>query len=135
MIPVSSGLLFKDGKLLLVKNGKHNEKLLWVIPGGKAELGETPEDTLIREMDEETGLQIKHTNLHIKILKDFGNGRIFDVSYFICEYISGEIELRDPDEEIHEIAFFSLDELPFEEFRYADEIEMIREAFVKYGNN
>lgn len=53
--PVSiKGVLIHDDKVLLLKN----EREEWELPGGKLELGETSEDCLAREFEEETGLDI-----------------------------------------------------------------------------
>ena len=54
--PVSiKGVLIIDGKALLLKN-ERNE---WDLPGGRIELGETPENCLIREFQEETSVNVK----------------------------------------------------------------------------
>ena len=49
-----AGLAFRDGHLL-VHRATHER--IWTIPGGRAEIGETSVDTLVREMDEELGVQ------------------------------------------------------------------------------
>ncbi|MHA2020587.1 MAG: NUDIX domain-containing protein [Candidatus Thorarchaeota archaeon] len=49
-----------DGeKLLLVKRGREPFKDRWALPGGFVEYGETVEETAVREVLEETGVQIK----------------------------------------------------------------------------
>lgn len=52
-------VVFKDGKVLLVKRGKSPSKGMWAIPGGRVELGETLQHAAEREVLEETGLTIK----------------------------------------------------------------------------
>ena len=58
-LPVATvgGLIFDDaGRLLLVRTNKWSN--LWGIPGGKIEWGESSERALLRELQEETGLEV-----------------------------------------------------------------------------
>lgn len=48
-----AGLAFRNGHLL-VHRATHER--IWTIPGGRAEIGETSEQTLVREMEEELGV-------------------------------------------------------------------------------
>ena len=55
--PTVGGLIFgPDGRLLLVKS--HKFRGVWTIPGGHIELGERMEEALVREVKEETGLDV-----------------------------------------------------------------------------
>lgn len=53
--PVSvKGVAIQDGRVLLLEN----ERGEWELPGGKLELGENPQDCVVREVSEETGWQV-----------------------------------------------------------------------------
>ena len=84
-----TGILIENGKILLVKQ-KVNDKRSWSLPGGKLERGETLEQGIIREMKEETGLDVEiskllyicdvsatdNTLLHITFLLNRKNGEL-----------------------------------------------------------
>ena len=57
-------LVDADGRVLIAQRpkGKHLEGL-WEFPGGKLRDGETPEGALIRELNEELGIDVEHTCL------------------------------------------------------------------------
>ncbi len=50
-------------KFILIKKGKGPFKGRWDLPGGKTDFGESPEETLNREVMEETGLKIRSSRL------------------------------------------------------------------------
>jgi 8-oxo-dGTP diphosphatase len=54
------GAVVRDeaGRLLMILRGHNPGKGLWSIPGGRIEPGETPEQAVIREVREETGLRV-----------------------------------------------------------------------------
>ncbi|MGC9951605.1 MAG: NUDIX hydrolase [Bryobacteraceae bacterium] len=52
-------LIFNRDKILLVERGKEPLKGFWSLPGGVLEIGETLEEGIIREVREETGLEVK----------------------------------------------------------------------------
>jgi len=60
VLVVACALIDTDGRVLVAQRpaGK-NLAGLWEFPGGKMEAGERPEDTLIRELREELGIEVK----------------------------------------------------------------------------
>jgi ADP-ribose pyrophosphatase YjhB (NUDIX family) len=54
----ASGLIVRDGKVLLVRRGKEPYRDHWSLPGGGVEPGETIRETVRREVLEETGLEV-----------------------------------------------------------------------------
>ena len=52
-------VIFNNEKVLLVKRGKEPGYGKWSIPGGAVELGETLKEGLLREVNEETGLEVE----------------------------------------------------------------------------
>ncbi|WP_314225663.1 NUDIX hydrolase [Streptomyces zaehneri] len=53
----------RDGQLLLARSPAADGTPEWVLPGGGMEHGEDPLDTVVRELDEETGYRVEVTGL------------------------------------------------------------------------
>lgn len=104
-----------EGRILLVSETRRlngEPRLCWDIPGGGAEQGESLEESLVREVREETGLAVEVLDLAFMIER-FGfrspdptrRGRFY---FFHARKIGGE--LRPSDKEIHEAAWKDWDE-------------------------
>ena len=60
LLVVAAALIDADGRVLLAQRPKGKAlEGLWEFPGGKLNLGEGPEDALIRELREELGIEVK----------------------------------------------------------------------------
>ncbi|MCR5727081.1 MAG: NUDIX hydrolase [Lachnospiraceae bacterium] len=97
------GVCIRDGKVLLGRHtyGSGNGKL--IIPGGYVKFGETPEEALIREFEEETGVTV-HPEKLVGIrfnTKDWY--AVFKVSYV-------EGEARSDGDENSEVIWMNVDE-------------------------
>lgn len=60
ILVVAAALIDPDGRMLIAQRPPDKAMAgLWEFPGGKWEPGETPEQALIRELDEELGIAVK----------------------------------------------------------------------------
>lgn len=56
-------VIVKESKIVLIKRGNEPSKGKWTIPGGLVELAESPEQAVIRETKEETGVNAEDPTL------------------------------------------------------------------------
>ena len=64
LLVAAAALVDVDGRVLICKRPAGKSLAgLWEFPGGKIEAGESPEACLIRELDEELGIQVAHACL------------------------------------------------------------------------
>ena len=77
-----------------------DEQEYYVIPGGGVEEGETVEQAVVREVDEETTIKLEVGKLFLK--RDLSNENREEF-YYVCKYISGEPTLREDTNEFREM--------------------------------
>ena len=100
-----SAAIIRDGKVLIVRRVRPPAQDLFTLPGGAVETGERLTEAVIREVREETQLEIEPAGLagfREVIVRD-DSGRIerhFAVLCFAARYVSGEPV---PNEELAEI--------------------------------
>jgi len=83
-----AAVVFSDDFVLLVRRGKDPRRDSWGLPGGAVELGETAEEAVIREVLEETGLEVeplKFITTFDSISRD-EDGKV-RYHYVLCEYL------------------------------------------------
>ena len=107
------GVLVRDGKVLLIRRGKEPLRGRWVVPGGTVEPGETLEEALVREMREETRLEVAPAGL-LAVLDAIHreDGRLvyhYVILDYLCRYVSGEARAGSDAEAL---AWAGPDELP-----------------------
>ncbi len=105
----SAVLVEKGGKFLLGKRNKKNYRGYWVFPGGGVRWGETIKDAAIREIKEET-------NLDVEIVKFLGHKELMNlpenyhtvVFFHLAKPKNNEIRVND---DISDAGFFSIEEI------------------------
>lgn len=98
IIKVVAAILQKEDKILIARK-KQGKPLAgyFEFPGGKIEEGETPEESLIRELMEEMNIKIAVKEYIGESVYDYGNNKVISLLGYTAEIIDGEIKLSDHD--------------------------------------
>ena len=98
IIKVVAAILQKEDKILIARK-KQGKPLAgyFEFPGGKIEEGETPEESLIRELMEEMNIKIAVKEYIGESIYDYGNDKVISLLGYTAEIIDGEIKLSDHD--------------------------------------
>ena len=104
---------FPHDKLLLIKRRTLPFKGYWALPGGRVDPGETVEQTIVREVKEETGLDVtlvqKIGEYHEQGVQD-GVEYDYYPACFLVKTLGGEMKKQES--EIEDIKLFSLNKVP-----------------------
>ena len=103
--------VFRDGKILMVREAMDG---LWTMPGGWADVNDSPREAAEREVWEESGFRVRASKLaavYDRAKHPHDTPLPFHVykMIFICEILSGEAR---PSRETPEVGFFSPEALP-----------------------
>lgn len=110
--PCAEALVVRDGKLMLVRRAIEPFAGWWDVPGGFLEPGEHPEAGVVRELREETGLEVRPVRLVGISVDVYGPEREPTMSVaYECDVIGGE---ERPADDAREIGWFALDAIPTE---------------------
>ncbi len=109
------GVIAREGRVLLVRGTDDNR---WTLPGGWAEVGETPSVAVEKEVRQEAGFEVRAAKLLAVLNRDARERPRFPYHgwklYFLCE----EVSEGEPDGiETDAVGFYGEDELPELSFR------------------
>lgn len=125
------GVVFRDGKLLMVKENWDGR---WTIPGGWADVGLSPAEAVVKEVEEESGFQVVPGKMLAMLDKKFfshppSSYHIYKV-FIRCEITGGEARTS---LESRAVEFFAEDEIP-ELSAHRITLEQIAMLFEHYRN-
>lgn len=110
---VTAIIEFPNGKILLVKRGTIVFKGYWALPGGKVNADETIEHAVLREVKEETGLEVKIVRKVGEYQEaGFQDGREYDYDAACFQVRPTGGNIKKQEREIKEIKLFSIRDLP-----------------------
>jgi ADP-ribose pyrophosphatase YjhB (NUDIX family) len=108
------GIAFDDrDRVLLVQRGREPGRGLWSVPGGHVELGEPLAAAVVREVREETGLDVE-VGARVDVLERIGRDDAGRVTYhflivdYLVRVVGGTLEAA---EDAADARFVSLDEI------------------------
>ncbi len=123
MKQVVAGLIVKHDSLLVCQRTKHQPLALkWEFPGGKIERGETARAALVRELEEELGIQATIGDEVARIRHTYRKGTSVELRFYLVPSYAGEVENRI----FRDVRWVSRSELPNYDFLDADR-ELVRD--------
>ncbi|MEI8343951.1 MAG: NUDIX domain-containing protein [Candidatus Moraniibacteriota bacterium] len=124
-------IIIKNEKILLMHRRK-NSLEYFTVPGGTIEEGETSQLAAVREIREETGLNVEIGELFFEF--DGARGHEY---FFMAKNISGQEKLGGPESErsceenLYELSWVSFDELPGTDLKPQEVKDEITGYFLK----
>ena len=101
----AAAVVFNDEHKILLVKMTYQQYHPWGLPGGSLEYSETPEDGVVREVHEETGLEVEVEKL--LLVKTWPRDKVG--LYYLCKLRAGNFQ---PSDEVSEYGYFSMADLP-----------------------
>ena len=112
MRDVVAALIWNEGRFMICQRPAHKARgLMWEFVGGKTEPGETKEQALRRECEEELGIQVQADSVFIELIHQYPDITI-DLTLFNAHIVSGEPKLLEHND-LHWITPGEIDDYVF----------------------
>lgn len=130
VVEVVAALIWDEDKFLICQRPANKARgLLWEFVGGKVENGETKEQALIRECQEELAISVEPHEVFTEVTHEYPD-IIVHLSLFNCAILRGLPQLL----EHNAMAWITQDEIPNYDFCPADEVILKRIKKDSYGS-
>jgi 8-oxo-dGTP diphosphatase len=117
-LAVAAAVVWREGRLLMTQRPPGGPLgLLWELPGGKIEPGETPEHAVVREIDEELGVRARALEVVASERHVYPHGQEVEITFVRCA-LDGD-ELR-PGRGVHAVAWWMPAEIDLDAVLAAD---------------
>lgn len=94
MLEVTAAIIKQNDQYLICQRSSDDEcPLLWEFPGGKCEVGETLEQCILREIEEELTITIRVVDVFANTVYHFKDKEVH-FTFFNCDILGGEITLN-----------------------------------------
>ncbi len=114
---VAAALIVRGDEVLICQRRADQPMALqWEFPGGKIESGESAEQALVRELDEELGIKATIGPKVTHIRHNYRHGGAVDLQFFVVREFSGDLENRI----FTQLRWTRLEDLPEYDFLAAD---------------
>jgi 8-oxo-dGTP diphosphatase len=111
-IPCVGAILTAGGRILLIRRGHEPEAGRWSLPGGRVEPGETDQQALVREVREETGLEVAPGPLAGAVDRPAPGGRVLVIRDYAATVTGGTLAAGDDADDARWFSMRELDGLP-----------------------
>ncbi len=114
---VVAALMVRGPEILCCQRTEYQAlPLKWEFPGGKIEPGENPPEALVRELEEELGVNAEIGAKVAQVQHRYHNGNAVELHFFVVERFDGELQNRI----FREIRWVNRRDLPTLDFLDAD---------------
>lgn len=121
-LEVTAAIIRQNGKILICQRPADKScGLLWEFPGGKIETGETGEQCIVRECQEELGITLSVESKLTDITYEYPD-RIVHLHFYICNIADGVLEKN----EHNALAWITADDIDQYEFCLADKEMLLK---------
>jgi 8-oxo-dGTP diphosphatase len=111
-IPCVGAILTDGERILLIRRGHEPEAGRWSLPGGRMEPGETDQQALVREVHEETGLEVVPGQLAGAVDRPAPGGRVLVIRDYAATVAGGTLAAGDDADDARWFSMRELDRLP-----------------------